>query len=385
MNGHAQNPEASCEPSPLKHYIVAYDPRKWCAVPANNGGSGPTWQWGGEILVGYSQDEGRFDAPGYIHQRVARTGADKLRFDARLARSRDGGKTWTTWPLAEPAGAARALAAGIDWTAPGFAMRVGRNLPPGQAPRWSYSLDRGATWLGPHPFAGLMEHPELEGRSFTGRTAYIADAPGRALLFLSAGARRGDSAEDESNRVFVAETRDGGETFAFVAWVVPWSDPHREAMPSPVRLSGEKLVVALRRADRAGDCRIDCAYSLDNGRRWAFLSRVAGTGCNQGNPPALLRLADGRLCCAVGHRERRVMLALYSEDEGRTWPVEQVFRDDFQSVNGQPDLGYPRLFQRPDGNLAAVYFWCAPGKPQTHIAATVFKPAERYPDRRFNP
>jgi hypothetical protein len=51
-----------------------------------------------------------------------------------------------------------------------------------------------------------------------------------------------------------------------------------------------------------------------------------------------------------------------------------VLRDDFSSANGWPDLGYPGLYQRRDGRLVAVYFWCTRERPQTHIAATIFKP-----------
>jgi hypothetical protein len=41
-------------------------------------------------------------------------------------------------------------------------------------------------------------------------------------------------------------------------------------------------------------------------------------------------------------------------------------------ANGSPDLVYPRLYQRRDGQLVAVYFWCTRERPQTHIEATVF-------------
>ena len=35
--------------------IVNFDPTAWAAVPANNGGSGPSWQWGDEILIGFTR------------------------------------------------------------------------------------------------------------------------------------------------------------------------------------------------------------------------------------------------------------------------------------------------------------------------------------------
>ena len=96
-----------------------------------------------------------------------------------------------------------------------------------------------------------------------------------------------------------------------------------------------------------------------------------------GNPPALIRMGDGPLCAVYGNRTARQMQARYSGDDGATWSAPQVLRDDFQSANGFPDLGYPRLFQRPDGRLVTAYFWCTAERPQTHIAATIFRAPER--------
>ena len=109
---------------------------------------------------------------------------------------------------------------------------------------------------------------------------------------------------------------------------------------------------------------------------WSFLSKISDTGGSNGNPPAMIQLADGRLCCVLGQRDRRIILAKYSRDDGKTWSEDQILRDGFLSRNGWPDLGYPRLFQRPDGKLVAVYFWCTPERPETHIAATLFDPPD---------
>ena len=49
---------------------------------------------------------------------------------------------------------------------------------------------------------------------------------------------------------------------------------------------------------------IDAYVSHDEGRSWSFLSTPApDTG--QGNPPALVRLTNGRLCLTYGYRARR--------------------------------------------------------------------------------
>jgi len=50
-------------------------------------------------------------------------------------------------------------------------------------------------------------------------------------------------------------------------------------------------------------------------------------------------------------------------------------RNDFQvDSHGDPDLGYPRLVQKPDGKPVVIYYWATAKKPQHHIAATIWRP-----------
>ena len=68
------------------------------------------------------------------------------------------------------------------------------------------------------------------------------------------------------------------------------------------------------------------------------------------------------------------MIARYSGDEGRTWGRELVLRDDFSPDRyGDPDLGYPRVVQRADGQMIACYYWATRDLPQQHIAATIWE------------
>ena len=160
---------------------------------------------------------------------------------------------------------------------------------------------------------------------------------------------------------------------------MPWEDPYRAAMPAAVRLSATRLLVAVRRKSEKHNW-IDCFASEDDGATWSFLSEITRTEvANEwnGNPPALVRMSDGRLCAVYGNRTDRQMQARYSPDGGARWSAPQVLRDDFRSANGFPDLGYPRLFQRSDGRLVTTYFWCTAERPQTHIAATIFNPPDR--------
>lgn len=357
----------------VTHSVVAYDAEAWAAVPANNGGNGPTWQWDEELLVGFTR--GAFAAHPAMHQTI-----NAGPFVSCLARSCDGGESWKTTAPAPYAGQSRAPQGqpeDLDFTAPGFVLRVEGNGYHGNAgAQWFYSLDKGMTWQGAFGFGNLMGDPELEGMEFTARTGYLVNGPRDLLLFLSV--RRpfnGDSLQVRlTDKTFVAWTQDGGHTFSFVSWVIGPDDPYRAVMPAPVRLSRTEIAVALRRKSDAHNW-VDVYGSADNGQTWAFSSRVGDTedgNAYNGNPPAMVLTQDGRLCCVYGNRSQRRMIARFSSDNGATWGAEYVLRADFASVNGAPDLGYPRLFCRPDGKLVAAYFWCTEERPQTHIEATIF-------------
>ena len=364
-----------------RHSVVYHRPDAWAAVPANNGMSGPAWQWDDEILVGFTKGVFQGTEPGHQVQ-------DELPLESWLARSQDGGQTWTAWPPENYAGQslmATEPQGHLDLVNPGFVMRVeGNGYHGNRGAHWFCSDDRGASWRGPFHFGELLNHPELVGKEFSSRTAYIINGPQELYLFLTVRLRTDPSGRDLQislvEKTFLACTTDGGKTFSFVSWVVPWDDPCRAAYPAPVRVSSSTIVTAVRRKSPWNNW-IDCYRSEDNGGSWSFLSKVDNTEAeagprHNGNPPSLLVLADGRLCCAYGDRSNgNECIALrYSEDQGKNWSVRYVIRDDFQSINGMADLGYVRLFQRPDRKCVAVYFWCSPQHPQTHIEATIFDP-----------
>lgn len=363
----------------MQNSVVYYDATKWAATPANNGGDGPSWQWGNELLIGFTV--GKFSREkSIIHPNSIHQCDYDFPFDSWLARSTDGGETWTAWKPERYAGQDRIVqdpTSKLDFTQDGFLMRIeGFGYHGNEGCQWFYSENKGMTWQGPFGFGDLMLHPELKGKEFTGRTAYIIGSPHELYLFLAVRERSetnllGIRLNEET---FLARTTDGGKTFTFISWIVPWGDPYRAVMPAPVRISQTKIVVAIRRKSKSNNW-IDCYESTNNGKSWSFLSKVAYTeDANKynGNPPALIQMQDYRLCCVFGNRSTRQLSAKYSEDEGKSWRNEQILRSDFHSVNGGPDLGYPRLFQRLDGKLVTAYFWCTENKPQAHIEATIF-------------
>ena len=357
----------------FQHTVVYHEEEAWAAVPANNGGNGPTWQWGDEMLVGFTR--GTFARTAKGHQ------CDNARpFESWLARSGDGGHVWTAWMpnrYADQSPTARAPEGSLDFLHPGFTLRVqGDGYHGNSGACWYYSNDKGNFWLGPFDFGDLLAHTELEGKKFTGRTAYTIEGPRKLSLYLSARERAesGSLGVRIAEKAFLAQTTDGGRTFTFVSWIVPWTDPYRAVMAAPVCLSRGQIVAALRRKSPAENW-IDCYRSEDGGNSWAHLSKVANTEAASnfnGNPPALVATTARGLCCVFGNRSAQQIVAAFSQDDGGTWGDQTVLRDDFCSANGFPDLGYPRLFERSDGKLVTVYFWCTVDRPQTHIEATIF-------------
>ncbi len=113
--------------------------------------------------------------------------------------------------------------------------------------------------------------------------------------------------------------------------------------------------------------------SEDGGRTWRFISRVNDWGA----PGDIARLRDGRIVCVYGYRLPPFGIrARISEDSGRTWGRELILRDD----GGSWDLGYPRVVERPDGRIVAIYYMNLKNDPiqmnggVRHIAQTVFVP-----------
>jgi len=350
--------EQGNSPAYMKHVIVYGGDDIFCGWPANNG----VWSWGNEILVGFSYGP-------YVEKRGHNKGPGGSNV---LARSTDGGETWQMEDpdnFAGDGGEVKPAPGNINFTHPGFAMRIHSS---GVA-MFFYSYDRGHTWRGPYNFGDLMTHPQLKDLENTSRTDYIVNGPDDCFIFMSAR-KPGTGTKD---RAFCARTTDGGKTFRFISWINP--EPvgtTRGVMPSTVRISKTKLVTVLRR--KYPGQWVDAFISNDNGNSWQFLSKVADTGGWNGNPPALARLADGRLCCVYGNRSKRQIIARLSEDDGATWGPEIVLRNDFQADKfDDPDLGYPRLVQRPDGKLVAIYYWATAQHPRQHIAATIWDPGKK--------
>jgi len=385
---------AQTMPHGTKNAVVYSDPAWFAGWPANNG----VWTWddGKEILVGFTKGP-------FVEQEghnIGKTDRKNL-----LARSTDGGMTWATEEPANFAGnSAPAVPSPgeINFEAPGFAMRVmadGYHAHTDKVGSFFVSEDKGKIWKGPYRFNGLMEDTNLVGTDCTARTGYLVTGPKSCLIFMSArpkkkgGKANAPQFSDGWDKSYVAETTDGGKSFHFVSWIAPLSGKNRAVMPAVCRLKNGSIVATVRanRVERdekgagfmAGH--VDAYGSADNGKTWAFLSRVGETGgANQnGNPPALVALKDGRIACAYGDRRTARIKIRLSSDGGKTWGDELVARDDFQrGTDNSSDMGYPRLVTNHDNNLVVMYYWATKEKPQGHVAATILTPIEQSPQNK---
>src|SRR5262245_12593798 len=354
-------------PADEKHFKVFAEPGRFGGWPANHG----IWSWGDEILVGFSAGYFKDNGPG-------RHAIDHNRPEEHLlARSRDGGQTWSIEDPAEhgalvPSGNAlhgiappglkerpwQECPGGIDFTHPDFAMTVRMTDVNAGASRFSYSTDRGHTWRGP------FRLPLFAQQGIAARTDYIVNGKHDCTLFLTAA-----KSDGREGRPLCVRTTDGGKTWRFLSWIGP--EPKGYAiMPATVRLPPNELLSAIRCREGQRSW-IETYRSSDDGLSWRHdATPVPDTG--EGNPPSLIRLADGRLCLTYGYRAAPFGIrARLSADAGKTWTKEISVRDD----GGGRDVGYPRSVQRPDGNIVTVYYFQDTPKSERYIAATIWNPA----------
>jgi hypothetical protein len=364
-----------------EHVTVYRQAGRFAGWPANYG----MWAWDDEIVVSFTQCTHRADAG--FHARARELPAYPLQ-----SRSLDGGRTWRTIPTPAPSPGQRGFSAdehmvpdlrvstaialdmeplprpcpgGIDFTHPDFALMCARTgLGTGTAAWFYTSYDRATTWHGPYAMPTFGQ-PGIEAR-----TDYIVNSSKECMLFLTASRDDGD----EGAGVFMARTADAGASFDFVSWVAA-SPGSRRIMPSSVRIDETTLLTAIRCNAADGQFEvvptwIDLFESTDNGNSWHFLSRPVSDAGSGGNPPAMIRLRDGRLCLTYGYRSAPFGIrARVSEDGGKRWGDVIHLRDD----GGCSDLGYPRSIQRRDGTIVTTYYFNEQPAAERYIAATLWK------------
>ncbi len=359
--------EGASQAEQPRHVKVYFEKGMFGGWPANHG----IWIWGEEILVGFGM--GHYKDHGLRHH------IDREKPEIpMLARSLDGGETWTLEdptangyliteggylhgvtrpgltipPMLESEG-------GIDFTHRDFALTVRTNSIHAGIGRVFHSYDRGRSWKGP------FRLPSFGTPGIAPRTDYIVDDKDTCTLFITAAKPNG-----LEGRPLCVRTTDGGKTWKFLSWIAPEQGEGFSIMPASVRLGDSDILATVR--DHEGPRRWIATYlSTDNGSSWEYLNdAVPDAGI--GNPPAMIRLRDGRICLLYGYRaEPYSIRAVLSSDGGRTWGDHITLRDDGASR----DIGYVRAVQRPDGKVVAVYYFTDEASgPERYIGATIWSP-----------
>jgi len=351
----------------VTHVKVYHEPGRFGGWPANHG----IWSWDNEILVGYSR--GYYRDLGATRHHIDREKPEEF----WLARSADGGVTWTHEHPAKkgylvPRGESlhgietpgltlppiKELKEPMNFTHPDFALTLRmENVHAGKS-RFEYSYDRGKTWNDPYHL------PDFGTRGTAARTDYIVNGKRDAFIFITAAKKNG-----REGRPLCAQTTDGGLTWKLISQIGP--EPAGFAiMPSTVRISDTELLTTLRR--REGTSRWISAWrSRDNAKTWRQQSHPVEY-LGEGNPPMLNRLHDGRLCLTYGFRAYPYsILARLSTDGGKSWGPQIVLRKD----GVDRDIGYVRSVQRPDGRMVTIYY-ISDGEtgPERYIGATIWDP-----------
>lgn len=352
---------------PATHQIVYHQPGRFGGWPANHG----LWAWGDEILVGFSAGYHKDNGPG-------RHAIDHDRPEEHLlARSRDGGQTWTIENPAEqgaliPVGRAlhgvtppglverpwQDCPGGIDFTHPDFCLTARMTDVNAGPSRFYTSQDRGKTWAGPYRL------PLFGRKGIAARTEYSVRGKHDLILFVTAAKGNG-----KEGQPLAVRTIDGGKTWKALGTL--GEEPAGYAIMPAVVAVGERGFVAAVRCREGRRSWLDTYRSTDLGQTWAKDPDPAVPDTGMGNPASLIRLADGRLCLTYGYRAAPYDIrARLSVDDGRSWGPELTLRTD----GGGTDLGYSRSVQRPDGRIVTVYYFHDRLHGERYIAATIWNP-----------
>jgi hypothetical protein len=340
-------------PHVISHAVVFQEKGRFAGWPANEG----CWSWGDEIVVGFTLGFYKDNERGG-HPIDRDRGREK-----RLARSVDGGETWSietpSYNAEEQGEDAEAPQppGGVDFTHPDFAARF-------KGSYFYYSNDRCRTWNGPYQL------PLFGREKLLARTDYIVRGKHDLMAFMAATKDDG-----QEGWTFCLRTTDGGETWQQVGWIGREPEEGGYAiMPSTVAIGDNAFLSMIRRRERLGGGKsrwwVEGWLSPDLGYNWYLLKEP--TIENHGNPPHMIRLEDQRLALTYGHREAPYGIrARLSRSDGKTWGEEIILRADA----GGWDIGYPRTVQRADGKLVTMYYyWDEQTGDERYIASTLWNP-----------
>jgi hypothetical protein len=164
-------------------------------------------------------------------------------------------------------------------------------------------------------------------------------------------------------RVFAVRSSDGGQTWSAPIPIAAGAG-HEFEEPAPLVLASGRVLLLLR---DNGSRILHAVHSDDDGRTW---SAPSATGIPD-YPAHLIALSDGRIAAIAGRRLPPYGIRVYlSSDQGMTWECNTpaIVRDDLPNK----DLGYPTGAVRRDGSLYVAYY-AQDGDGVTKIMADVVR------------
>lgn len=358
----ADTPKVINMTNEVQNVIVADIPGKFLGWPANEG----IWNWGDEILVGFNESMYKLNTKGHSVNPKYPT------LDA-FARSYDGGKTWAyenaTYQQRKKSAdglgedeikvKGKKLDQSINFLEADTILKFRLN-------HFWVSKNRGKEWNGPF----ILDIKEID-KPLRGRTDYVIDSENVIKIFLPTL-----KSDNSSGRCFMAESVDGAQNFKFVSYLSEepkiyedkkQSEHSFSIMPSTIRADNGNLITALRCRDGKKKW-LEIRESSDDGKSWKL---IAIPSTMAWNPPALIKLKDGRLCLTYADRCKPYSLrARLSSDNGKTWGETKILRQDADSW----DIGYVRSVQRLDGKIVTIYYHRTKEMPEQFIAATIWQP-----------
>lgn len=362
----------------IEHTTVYRKPGRFAGWPANYG----MWCWDDEIVVMFTEGTFKNMAQGHKRDRTSP-------FVTMQGRSTDGGRTWAMEPFDGPTPGGKGISADehmtdvlqignpyegtnpprpfagrIDFMDPETSVLVARTTcrnSPSRVFSWFHvSTDRCRTWQGPFKFTGLDDSLLLSGR-----TDIVPLGDYHALFLLTAHKSDGDE-----GKILCAETKDGGRSFGLKSQLQQTDPDGYEIMPSSITCENGRILTAVRVQAPGGKAAVARYESRDRGGSWTqCLPIIEPLAEGRSNPPALLRLPDGRLCVIFGYRAAPYGIrARISDDDGKSWSEDIILRDD----GGDFDIGYPRAVVRADGRVVTGYYYDTDPDGERFIAVSIW-------------
>lgn len=231
--------------------------------------------------------------------------------------------------------------------------------------RFKTSHDSGQSWQTheipvPDDCVGLIGYHAAASHLVTSDGIRLRAVYGRRLKADGSSAR-------EHTEVFLLRSDDDGQNWSCFPMFPDGLESQGFGFDeTTLEEASDGTLIALMRTNPAGH--LWQSESMDGGLTWSPARQTPIWGF----PAHLLRLRNGLLLCAYGHRREPMGIrACLSHDNGHSWDLENeiVLRQDGISID---DIGYPLLHELPDGRIFSVYYMTTE-EENTHIASTIFE------------